>query len=140
MNKLALVTGGTRSIGAAISKQLQSNGYSVAATYASNDVTAEAFAKETGIKIYKWDVSDYQACLDGVAKVTQDFASDVSILINNAGITRDGMFHKSTLEQWQQVINTNLSSCYNMTRIVINKMRDNNFKFYQCFIRANRTS
>ena len=106
-NKLAIVTGGTRGIGAAISIELKKNGYQVVANYSSNDQSAESFYKKTGILVAKWDVSNYQQCLDNVQNIEQKFNQNVSILINNAGITRDTMLYKSTKEQWDEVINTN---------------------------------
>ncbi len=126
-NKLAIVTGGTRGIGAAISTELQKNGYEVIANYSSNDEAAENFHKKTGITVMKWDVSNYQQCLDSTQNIEQKFNKNVSVLINNAGITRDTMLHKSTKQQWDEVINTNLSSCYNMSYAVIKQMRENNF-------------
>jgi acetoacetyl-CoA reductase len=118
MARVALVTGGTRGIGAAISKALKAAGYKVAASYAGNDAAADKFKTETGIPVYKWDVSSFDACADGVKKVEADLGP-VDVLINNAGITKDGAFHKMTLEQWNAVINTNLGSLFNMTRQVI---------------------
>ncbi len=122
MARVALVTGGTRGIGAAISKALKGAGYKVAASYAGNDAAAEKFKAETGIPVYKWDVSSFDACAAGVKKVEADLGP-VDVLINNAGITKDGAFHKMTLEQWNAVINTNLGSLFNMTRQVIEGMR-----------------
>ncbi len=115
MGRVAVVTGGSRGIGAAISKALKAAGYKVAATYAGNDAAAEAFKAETGIAVYKWDVSDFDACAAGLAKIEADLGP-VEVLVNNAGITKDGMFHKMTKDQWYQVINTNLNSLFNMTR------------------------
>ncbi len=126
MAKIAVVTGGTRGIGAAISKALHADGYRVAAVYAGNDEAALAFRQATGIAVYKWDVSNFQACADGLARVTEEIGP-VDILVNNAGITRDSMLHKMTLEQWQAVINTNLNSLFNMTRPVIEGMRSRGF-------------
>jgi len=126
MGKVALVTGGSRGIGAAISKGLKEAGYTVAASYAGNDEAAAAFKKETGIPVYKWDVSDYDACAAGIAKVEGDLGP-VEVLVNNAGITRDGMFHKMTAEQWYAVINTNLNSLFNMTRPIWDGMRERGF-------------
>ena len=126
MSRVAVVTGGTRGIGAAISKTLKAAGYKVAASYAGNDEAAKAFNAETGINVYKWDVSDYDACVAGIAKVEADLGP-VEILVNNAGITKDGMFHKMTKDQWSAVIRTNLDSLFNMTRPVINGMRDRGF-------------
>ena len=99
MSRVAIVTGGTRGIGAAISKALKAAGYKVAASYAGNDEAAKAFNAETGIHVYKWDVSDYDACVAGVAKVEAELGP-VEVLVNNAGITKDGMFHKMTKDQW----------------------------------------
>ena len=126
MSRVAIVTGGTRGIGAAISKSLKGAGYAVAASYAGNDEAAKAFNAETGIHVYKWDVSDYDACVAGIAKVEADLGP-IEILVNNAGITKDGMFHKMTAEQWYAVINTNLNSLFNMTRPVIEGMRARKF-------------
>ncbi|ASY64714.1 Acetoacetyl-CoA reductase [Sinorhizobium sojae CCBAU 05684] len=121
-----MVTGGSRGIGAAISVALQAAGYKVAATYAGNDEKAQAFKQETGIPVYKWDVSNYQACVDGIAKVEVDLGP-IDILVNNAGITRDAMFHKMTPEQWGEVINTNLTGLFNMTHPIWSGMRDRGF-------------
>jgi acetoacetyl-CoA reductase len=126
MSRVALVTGGTRGIGAAISVALKNAGYRVAATYAGNDEKARAFHEETGIAIYKWDVTDYDACGAGVSKVEADLGP-VEILVNNAGITRDAMFHKMTPQQWHEVVNTNLTGLFNMTHQVWAGMRDRNF-------------
>src|ERR1700744_5612366 len=126
MARVALVTGGTRGIGAAISKALKNAGYQVAATYAGNDAAAEKFKAENGIPVYKWDVSSFEACADGVKKVESDLGP-VDVLVNNAGITKDGAFHKMTPEQWNAVINTNLGSLFNMTRQVIEGMRARKF-------------
>jgi acetoacetyl-CoA reductase len=126
MARVALVTGGTRGIGAAISKALKQAGYKVAACYAGNDTAAEKFKAENDIPVYKWDVSSFEACAEGVKKVEADLGP-VEVLINNAGITMDGAFHKMTPEQWNKVINTNLGSLFNMTRQVIEGMRDRKF-------------
>jgi acetoacetyl-CoA reductase len=126
MARVALVTGGTRGIGAAISKALKSAGYNVAASYAGNDDAAAKFKAETGIPVYKWDVSSFDACGEGIKKVEAELGP-IDILVNNAGITRDGAFHKMTLEQWTAVINTNLGSLFNMTRHVIEGMRSRKF-------------
>ncbi|CAA0101747.1 Acetoacetyl-CoA reductase [Starkeya nomas] len=126
MGRVALVTGGTRGIGAAVSKALKAAGYQVAATYAGNDEAAAAFTKETGISAFKWDVSDFEACRAGIAEVTAKLGP-VDVLVNNAGITRDGMLHKMSPEQWYAVINTNLNSVFNMCRNVIEGMRERNF-------------
>jgi acetoacetyl-CoA reductase len=126
MARVALVTGGTRGIGAAIANALKAAGYRVAANYGGNDEAANAFKNETGIPVYKWDVSSFEACADGVKKVEAD-VGPIEVLVNNAGITRDGMFHKMNAEQWNAVINTNLNSLFNMCRPVIEGMRDRNF-------------
>src|SRR4029450_249880 len=118
MARVALVTGGTRGIGAAISKALKAAGYKVAASYAGNDAAAEKFKSETGIPVYKWDVSSFDACADGIKKVEAD-VGPIDVLVNNAGITKDTAFHKMTLEQWTAVINTNLGSLFKMRRQVI---------------------
>ncbi|HYA72539.1 MAG TPA: acetoacetyl-CoA reductase [Roseiarcus sp.] len=126
MGKVAVVTGGTRGIGAAISKALAAAGYSVAATYHGNDEAAAKFKAETGVHVYKWDVASFEACSAGLAEVAKDLGP-VEILVNNAGITKDGMFHKMTPEQWYGVINTNLNSLFNMCRPVIEGMRERGF-------------
>ena len=126
MARVALVTGGTRGIGAAISKALKASGYKVAASYAGNDAAAEKFKAESGISVYKWDVASFDGCAAGVQKVEADLGP-VDVLVNNAGITRDGAFHKMTLEQWNAVINTNLGSLFNMSRQVIEGMRARKF-------------
>jgi acetoacetyl-CoA reductase len=122
MTKIALVTGGTRGIGAAISRALQEAGHKVAASYAGNDEAAAKFQAETGIPVFKWDVGDFDACAAGVARVEAELGP-IDILVNNAGITRDGFFHKMTKENWSDVIRTNLDSLFNMTRPVIEGMR-----------------
>lgn len=126
MSKLALVTGGTRGIGAAICKKLKEDGYTVAANYAGNEETAQKFEAETGIKTFKWDVSEYQSCVDGI-KTVEETLGDISILINNAGITRDAMFHKMKPEQWSDVINTNLTGLFNVTHPIWPGMRQRGF-------------
>jgi acetoacetyl-CoA reductase len=126
MSRVALVTGGTRGIGAAISIALKAAGYRVAANYGGNDEVAAKFKAATGIPVYKWDVSDTEACAAGVARVTADIGP-IEVLVNNAGITRDGFFHKMTAAQWHEVINTNLNSAFNMCRPVIEGMRERNF-------------
>ena len=126
MGRVALVTGGTRGIGAAIAVMLKKAGYQVASNYAGNDEAAQAFKKETGIPVYKWDVSSFEACAEGCKKVTADLGP-IEVLVNNAGITRDVMFHRMTPEQWNAVINTNLGSLFNMTRQVIDSMRERDF-------------
>jgi acetoacetyl-CoA reductase len=126
MSRVAVVTGGTRGIGAAISKALAASGYKVAAVYHGNDAAAAKFKSETGVQVYKWDVGSFEACSAGLAQVVQDLGP-VDVLVNNAGITRDGMFHKMTPQQWTQVINTNLNSLFNMCRPVIEGMRERGF-------------
>ncbi|MEW5424233.1 acetoacetyl-CoA reductase [Amorphus sp. 3PC139-8] len=126
MSKVALVTGGTRGIGAAISKGLKDAGYTVAANFAGNVEKAEAFKAETGIEIFKFDVSDHEAAEAGVAQV-EAALGPIDVLVNNAGITRDATLHKMSWEQWKEVIDTNLSSMFCMTRPVINGMRDRGY-------------
>ena len=126
MSKVALVTGGSRGIGAAISKALQEAGYTVVATYAGNDEAAKAFTEETGIKTYKWSVADYDACAEGIKRI-EDEVGPIAVLVNNAGITRDAMFHKMTPQQWKEVIDTNLTGVFNMTHPVWSGMRDRKF-------------
>jgi acetoacetyl-CoA reductase len=120
------VTGGTRGIGHAISVALKRRGYRVAANYGGNDAAARQFQVETGIPIYKWDVSDYAACEKGVGAVTRELGP-VDVLVNNAGITRDGVLHRMTRESWDAVMRTNLDSVFNMTRLVIDGMRARSF-------------
>ena len=126
MTRTAIVTGGSRGIGAAISIALKDAGYKVAANYAGNDEAAAKFTAETGIKTYKWSVADYDACAAGIAQVEADLGP-VDVLVNNAGITRDAMFHKMTLQQWREVIDTNLSGVFNMTHPLWSGMRDRKF-------------
>jgi len=126
MARVAVVTGGTRGIGAAISKALKAAGYKVAANYAGNDEAAQKFKSETGINVYKWDVSSYDACTAGLKQVEADLGP-VEVLVNNAGITRDTPFHRMTPEQWAAVINVNLNSLFNMCRPVIEGMRARKF-------------
>jgi acetoacetyl-CoA reductase len=125
--RVAIVTGGTRGIGAAIAVALKNAGYKVAANYGGNEDVAKKFSAETGIPAYKWDVADPKACEDGVKKVAADLGAPVEILVNNAGITRDGTMHRMTFEQWNAVIQTNLGSCFNMSRAVIEQMRGRKF-------------
>jgi acetoacetyl-CoA reductase len=136
MARVALVTGGSRGIGAAIAKALKAAGYTVAASYAGNDAAATAFSAETGIKTYKWDVSDFDACVAGIAAVEADLGP-VEVLVNNAGITKDGMFHKMTKDQWYGVINTNLNSLFNMTRPIWEGMRARKFGRVICISSVN---
>jgi acetoacetyl-CoA reductase len=126
MGKVAIVTGGSRGIGAAISIALKQAGYTVAANYAGNDEAAAKFTAETGIKTYKWSVADYDACVAGIAQVEADLGP-VAVLVNNAGITRDGMFHKMTPQMWNEVINTNLTGLFNMTNPVWGGMRERKY-------------
>ena len=126
MGRVALVTGGSRGIGAAISLALKEAGYSVAANYAGNDEAAKKFTDETGIKTYKWSVADYDACAAGIKQVEADLGP-VEVLVNNAGITRDAMFHKMTPAQWKEVVDTNLTGVFNMTHPVWGGMRDRKF-------------
>jgi acetoacetyl-CoA reductase len=125
-DRVAVVTGGTRGIGRSICVGLQSAGYKVAANYSGNDDAAKAFTAETGMRAYKWDVGNFEACQRSVADVVRDLGP-VEILVNNAGITRDGTMHKMSYEQWQSVIDTNLGSCFNMSRAVIDSMRQRGF-------------
>ena len=124
--RVAVVTGGTRGIGAAISTMLDDAGYRVAAVYASNEARAQAFSQQTAIAVYRWDVSDFAACAAGIAQVSADLGA-VEVVVNNAGITRDGTLHKMEPEQWRAVIDTNLGSCFNMCRAVIEGMRERGF-------------
>ena len=126
MARVAVVTGGTRGIGEAISVALKEAGYSVAANYAGNDERAAAFTNRTGIKAYKFDVSDFEACKAGIEKIEAELGP-VDVLVNNAGITRDGTIHKMSPEMWQDVMDTNLGSCFNMCRNVIEGMRSRKF-------------
>jgi len=136
MTRVALVTGGTRGIGASVALALKQGGYTVAVNYGGNDEAAKAFTAETGIPAYKWDVSDYNACVEGIGKV-EAAHGPVDVLVNNAGITRDGMFHKMTKDQWDAVINTNLSSLFNMTRPVWEGMRNRKFGRVICISSIN---
>lgn len=124
--KTALVTGGTRGIGAAIATALRDAGYRVAVNYAGNDEAAARFAEETGIAAYKWSIADYNACAEGVAKIEADLGP-VDVLVNNAGITRDVMFHKMTVEDWRAVVDVNLNGVFNMTHQVFAGMRSRRF-------------
>ncbi len=136
MSRVALVTGGSRGIGAAISKALKEAGYKVAASYAGNDEAAAAFKAETGIPVFKWDVSNAQSCADGIKQV-EAALGPIEILVNNAGITKDGMFHKMSLEQWQAVINTNLNSLFHMSQPLWGGMRDRSFGRIICISSVN---
>ena len=126
MARTALVTGGTRGIGAAISVALKAAGCTVAANYAGNDDAAKAFTAETGIKAFKWSVADYEACVAGIGQVEAELGP-IDILVNNAGITRDGLFHKMTPTAWREVIDTNLSGLFNMTHPIWTGMRERKF-------------
>ena len=126
MARVAVVTGGTRGIGAAISADLHKAGYTVAANYAGNDEAARAFNAETGIAIFKWDVSDHDACATGVVQVEEQLGP-IDVLVNNAGISKDGFLHKMTPENWQRVIDVDLSSCYHMSHAVLGGMRGRGF-------------
>ena len=126
MSRLALVTGGTRGIGAAIARLLKAEGYRVAANYCSNDEAAEAFYRDTDIPVFKFDVSDYDACAQGIQAVEAQLGP-VDILVANAGVTRDGAFHRMSYDQWSKVIRTNLDSVFNCTRPMIEGMRERGF-------------
>src|SRR4051794_8224759 len=126
MARVAVVTGGTRGIGRAISEGLKQAGYKVAANYGGNEEVANAFTKEAGIPSFKFDVADFKACEDGVKQIVNQ-VGPVDILVNNAGITRDTTIHRMSFEQWNAVIQTNLASCFNMSRAVIEGMRDRRF-------------
>lgn len=136
MSKVAIVTGGTRGIGAAISLCLKEAGYTVAATYAGNDDAAGTFKEATGIAVYKWDVGDFDACATGVAQVAEDMGS-VDILVNNAGITRDTSFGRMTKDMWDAVMDTNLSSNFNMCKAVFDAMRANGYGRIVCISSIN---
>ena len=126
MARVALVTGGSRGIGAAIATALKEAGYRVAANYGGNDEAARAFSAETGIPVFKWDVADHGACAAGVAQVAEQLGP-VEVLVNNAGISRDGFLHKMTPENWQRVIDVDLCSCYHMSHAVLGGMRGRSF-------------
>ena len=126
MTHTALVTGGTRGLGAGICKALKNAEYNVIATFHGNEEKAKAFTAETGVHTYKWDVSNFDACAEGLEKVIAEHGP-VDILVNNAGITRDGFLHKATPQMWGEVISTNLSSVFNMSKCVIESMRQRNF-------------
>jgi len=126
MSKVALVTGGTRGIGRAITERLAKDGFRVAANYAGNDEAATKCAEELGIKAYKWDVGDYDACAGGISQIAKDLGP-IDILVNNAGITRDATLHRMTRQQWDDVIRTDLTSAFNLCRLTIESMRERNF-------------
>jgi len=126
MSRVAVVTGGTRGIGKAISVALKKAGYKVVANYGGNDEAAKAFTEETGIPSLKWDVGNFAECEAAVQKIAAEHGP-VDIVVNNAGITRDAVLHRMTPTQWDEVIRTNLASCFNMARVVIDKMRERAF-------------
>ena len=126
MGRVAMVTGGTRGIGEAISVGLKKAGYKVAANYAGNDAAAQAFAQKYGIPVYKFDVGNFDQCKESLAKVTAELGP-IDIVVNNAGITRDGTLHKMTPQMWAEVMQVNLGSCFNMCRCVIDSMRERGF-------------
>jgi acetoacetyl-CoA reductase len=126
MNRVALVTGGTRGIGRAISMALKGAGCKVAANYVGNEDAARGFGRDTGIPVFKFDVADFDACEAGIRRIEQELGP-VEILVNNAGITRDTMLHKMTPAQWREVISTDLGSCFNTCRVVIGAMRERGF-------------
>ena len=126
MSRVAVVTGGTRGIGEAVSVSLKEAGYNVAASYAGNDEAAQKFTEKTGIPTYRFDVSDFDACKAAVERIEADLGP-VDVLVNNAGITKDGTMHRMSFDQWNAVIQTNLSSCFNMSRLVIEGMRERGF-------------
>jgi acetoacetyl-CoA reductase len=127
MSKLAVITGGIRGIGAAISVALKENGYEVIANYEQNHQLAEEFSKKYDIKVRPWNVADFEECKKNIAAIEKDAEKHVSVLINNAGIIRDSMMHKMDILHWRQLIDINLSSCFNMSKAVIDNMRNNNF-------------
>lgn len=127
MKKIALVTGGTRGIGADISKALRENGYLVAANYHKDHEAAEKYHNETGIPVFSWDVSDYESCQKGIEKVYEELGGTVDVFVNNARITRDSMLHKMDPAAWNIVISTNLTSVFNMCRLIVPTMRDKKF-------------
>lgn len=127
MSRLAIITGGTRGIGAAISRALKAQNFTVVANYYSNYDAATKFAAEEGVVVKSWDVANYAECIKAVKDIEEQFSQHVSILVNNAGITRDSMMHKMLQQQWHEVINTNLNSCFNMCSAVINQMRSQNY-------------
>ncbi len=126
MKKIAVVTGGTRGIGESISKKLNSEDFQVVANYASNDEAAEKFSSENNIDVLKWDVSNYDDCKKCINEIYEKY-KNIDILVNNAGITKDAPLHKMSLENWEKVIDVNLNSIFNMSSLVINKMRENQF-------------
>lgn len=137
MKKIAIVTGGTRGIGAAISIALKNADYEVIANYKTQSELAHKFSEQYNIKTMQWDVSNFDECVEAVKKIEADFGYNVSVLINNAGITRDSMLHRMSKNQWQTILEVNLGSCFNMTHAVINKMRENNFGRIVCMSSIN---
>jgi acetoacetyl-CoA reductase len=127
MEKIALVTGGTRGIGAAIATKLKEDGYKTVSSYVGNTERAEEFSKNTGIKVYKFDAGYFESCQKAIQEIENDLGSNIDIVVNNAGITKDRFFHKMAPEEWSAVINTNLNSMFNVTRSVIEKMRAKKF-------------
>lgn len=127
MSKNALVSGGTRGIGAAIAEALKNNGYNVVVNYSGNEAAATAFTEKNGIQAIKWDVSNYESCKNGIEEAKKILGGEINVLVNNAGITRDSMFHKMQPQQWLDVINTNLNSMFFMCNLVIQDMRDKKF-------------
>ena len=127
MARVAVVTGGTRGIGRAISMALKDAGYKVAATYAGNEEAAQRFKSETGIPVFKFDVADFNACAEGIKAIEAELGGPVDVLVNNAGITRDATMHRMRADQWNDVVRTNLDSCFNMARAVIEGMRGRGF-------------
>jgi acetoacetyl-CoA reductase len=125
--RIAIVTGGTRGIGAAISIALKNAGYKVAANYATRDEVANAFKAEHGIPVYKWNIANFDECAEGLKKVEAELGGPIDILVNNAGITKDGAMHKMTAENWDVVVQTNLNSCFYMSRALIEGMRNRGF-------------
>lgn len=123
MSRVAIVTGGTRGIGRAICEKLQSDGFTVVANYAGNDAAAEQLKADTGIHSYKWDVGDHEACLEGCAKVAEE-VGPVDVVVNNAGITRDGTLHKMSYDDWNEVMRINLGGCFNMAKACFPGMRE----------------
>ncbi|MDR3155529.1 MAG: acetoacetyl-CoA reductase [Holosporaceae bacterium] len=127
MDKIALVTGGTRGIGAGISRALKRSGYAVAASYNNDTAAAESFREVTGIPVFSWNVADFDACEAGVRSVCAAMEGDIDILVNNAGVTKDVMLHKMDPANWRWVLETNLTSLFNMCRIVVPKMREKRY-------------
>ncbi|MFM9935911.1 MAG: acetoacetyl-CoA reductase [Novosphingobium sp.] len=123
MTRVAVVTGGSRGIGSAICKALQAEGRTVIANYAGNDARAHAFAEATGIQVYRWDVGDHEATIENCARIAQD-VGPIDIVVNNAGVTRDGVLHKMSFEDWNEVMRINLGGCFNMAKATFPGMRE----------------